>query len=148
MSCRGLGQYVSFFECAYPQVLPDAMAPYLTLNSGGVNAALASEVPQQMSYTGMGCVGCGNPGLGCGCAGGCAGGCGVSGLTMDGTGLFGTGLFTGGLDFTTWGAWEYGVAALGAYMLYSMVFTTKVQARAVSGRIRSRGKKIRRGFTD
>ena len=136
MSCRGMGQYVEFFECAYPQVLPDAMAPYLTLNSGGVNAALASEVPQQMSYTGMGCVGCGNPGLGCGCGGGCAGGCGLAALTMDGTGLFGTGLFANPFDFSTWGTGEYIALALGLYTMYALTSTTKAEYRRASRGVR------------
>lgn len=63
-------------------------------------------------------------GLGrCGC--GCGGRCGVGTFTMDGTGLFGTGLFAGGMDFSTWGPGEYAVSAIGAYILYSVLFTTR-----------------------
>ena len=109
VALAGMGQYVEFFECAYPQVLPDAMAPYLTLSSGGVNAALASEVPQQMSYhPGLGCVGCGKQGLGCGCGGGCAGGCGM-------------GLFDSGLDFSQWGWMEWATVAFGVYVVGSVL---------------------------
>ena len=88
-----------------------------------------------------------NRGLGCACGGSCCGG--MGGLTFDGTGLLGTGLFSG--DASEWGASEYGVLALGAYMLYSMVFTTKAAARKVAtipGRVKARGKKIKRGFFD
>lgn len=49
----------------------------------------------------------------------------MAGLTFDGTGLLGTGLFSGGLDFSTWGPGEIGVAAVGAWMLYSTLFTTR-----------------------
>lgn len=49
---------------------------------------------------------------------------GISGLTMDGSGLFGTGIFSN--DLTTWSGWEYGLIAVGAYMLYSSFRQTKV----------------------
>jgi hypothetical protein len=37
----------------------------------------------------------------------------------------GLGLFDSGMDFTTWGLPEWGIVALGGYMLFSTVFTTK-----------------------
>ena len=65
----------------------------------------------------------------------------MSGLTMDGTGLLGTGLFTGGMDLSTWGAGEVAVLALGAFALYSMMSTTRrgaQRAGATARRIRKR----------
>jgi hypothetical protein len=142
---------VPYTSCAYPQVLPDSMAPYLTVNSSGVNQ------PTATGLSGLGC-GCGCAGIDdedsienrltdCGYAGGK--GCGVSGLTFDGTGLLGSGLFAG--DVSTWGAAEYAALAFGAYMLYSIVFTTKAglrRAQTIPGRVKTRAKKIKRGFVD
>lgn len=61
-------------------------------------------------HWGMGGLGCPQPDL--------------SGLTMDGTGLFGTGLFSS--DLTSWGMPELLLGALGVYMLYSTKRQTKV----------------------
>lgn len=71
-------------------------------------------------------------GLGCGC--GCTSGppaYGLSGLSMDGTGLMGTGLFAGGTDLSTWGAGEYVTVGIGAYALYSLFSTGKRHAGTV-----------------
>lgn len=90
------------------------------------NAIPADQIPQPID---------------CGCNG-------MAGLTMDGTGLWGSGLFSGGFD--TWGAGEFGVLALGAFALYSIVFTSRRAGEAVrhrAGKISSRAKKIKRGFT-
>ena len=106
---------VPFSGCSYPEVLPDAMVPYV------MNVQGATTTPTGMS------------GL-CGC--GCAGGCGMSGLTMDGTGLFGTGIFAGGMDVSTWGAAEFGIAAIGAFMLYSTLRTSRHATEAVRKRVR------------
>lgn len=57
-------------------------------------------VPTATNPSGLGCSGCG----------GTCGQYGMSGLTMDGSGLFGSGIFGTGVnltDFTTWGVPEY-----------------------------------------
>jgi hypothetical protein len=82
-------------------------------------------------------------GLGCGdgpCTCGCSAGSpawGMAGLTFDGTGLFGSGLFSGGLDFSTWGPGEFGVAALGAWMIYSTFFTTRAAVGQARRKVRA-----------
>lgn len=60
-------------------------------------------------------------GLGCGCAG-------LSGCPCSNSGL---GLFESGLDPSGWGLPEFGIVALGGYMLLSTFFTTKRAARRV-----------------
>jgi len=122
----GLGDYINWFPCPYDQIVDPG-----------------SALPAVVSAAGLSGLGCGCVGMGCGCAG-------LQGLTMDGTGLFGTGIFSGGMDFSTWGAWEFGVAALGAYVLYSMLFTARHGAQAVGSagrRVKGRAKAIKRGFT-
>ena len=67
-------------------------------------------------------------GMGCGCpAAGCR--CGM-GAWMDGSGLFGTGLFSGGLDYSTWGIGEWAAVLFGGYFLVSLFHTTKTATRA------------------
>ena len=67
-----------------------------------------------------------------GCAGlGCAG---MGGLTMDGSGIFGTGIFGAGVtltDFSTWGPGEIGAVAVAAFVLFSVVNTTRHGAQNV-----------------
>ena len=136
---------VAYIGCQYPQVLPMSIddANALITNSGGMGDYVSPFpfiVPQYLTPGN-------NQGLGCACGGSCCGG--LGGLTFDGTGLLGTGLFSGGTDLSTWGAGEYGVLATAAYMLYSTVFTTRAAARKVAsvhGRVKKRGKKIKRGF--
>lgn len=77
---------------------------------------------------------------GCGC--GCSGDCGVSGLTMDGTGLFGSGLFSEGFDVSTWGMGEYMLLGLAAYTLYALTSTTKAEF----GRVRRGARKVKARF--
>lgn len=82
---------------------------------------------------------------GLGCAE-CGGTCGMNGLSFDGSGLFGTGIFGTGVsltDFSTWSAFEIGTLAIGAWVLYSVAFTTRHTARRAS----ARAGKIRKGFT-
>ena len=86
-----------------------------------------------VTTAGLGCADCGNT-------------CGMSGLTFDGSGLFGSGIFGNGVslnDFSTWGAGEIAALAIGAWVLYSVAFTTRHTAR----RARTRATKIKRGFT-
>lgn len=91
-------------------------------------------------------VGLWAPGMGgLGCPD-CGGTCGMNGLSMDGSGLFGTGIFGTGVDYmspSTWGSWEWGTVALGAYVVLSVMDTT----RNVGRRAHVRAKKIHRGFT-
>jgi hypothetical protein len=61
---------------------------------------------------------------GLGCAGLCCGG---------GCGL---GLFDSGLDYTQWGIPEYATILGGAYLLFSVFFTTKRGTQAVRKTIR------------
>lgn len=61
-------------------------------------------------------AGCSEKGLGCGCSGKCGKGCGL--------GLFDS------MDFTTWGVPEWGLIAVGGYLVLSMAGDTK---RAVVG---------------
>jgi len=68
-------------------------------------------------------AGCSERGLGCGCAGKCSKGCGL-------------GFFDGGLDPSTFGPLEWGAVAVGGYVLFSTVFTTRRAARAVGERVR------------
>lgn len=131
--------YVDYFACPYDQVLPGSVSQ--VVNSSGLSDYVSPfpfTTPQQLAAGGRG--------LGCGCGGGC--GCGMSGLTFDGTGLWGSGLFSG--DTSSWGVGEFGFLALGAFVLYSVVSTSQRTSEAVRGhvgRVRSRAKKIKRGFT-
>ena len=111
MSCNvvnsgGLGQYIYGFPCPYDSVMDPGPALAPLLQATGLS----------------GCNG------GCGCGGGC----GMGALTMDGTGLFGSGLFSSAFDISTWGIGEYMALAFGAYMLYSVVGTTKAEVRRAS----------------
>jgi hypothetical protein len=74
-------------------------------------------------------------GMGCGCAG-------LKGCPCDKSG--GLGLFDSGLDFTGWGLPEFGVVGLGAYMLLSVLSTTKRAARRVSSTVSGAYKGARR----
>lgn len=81
-------------------------------------------------------------GLGsCGC--GCAGNCDGMGTLGDGTGFLssglfngqgvgGSGLFEGGFNVSTFGPAEWAALALGAYVVWSVVFTTKKGMRYAS----------------
>ena len=118
---RGMGQLVTTSFGQYPQFLPQTfgMGDYIVAKPGffpqfitpsGMGDYLSAKTgvyPQFLN--GMGCCGCD----------------GMNGLTMDGTGLFGTGLFAGGTDLSTWGAGEWGVVVISAYMLFSTFSTTK-----------------------
>jgi hypothetical protein len=125
MSCRGMGTLVDTTFGQYPQFLPTfpsgGMGDYLVAKPGAypqfLQPGLGSLLPasSQLPVEFLGAKGMNG---GCGC-------CGVSGLTMDGTGLFGTGLFAGGTDVSTWGYGEWGVLAVGFYMLFSTFSTTK-----------------------
>ncbi len=105
---------------------------------GGCGTELGPPLANPMggvSDVGLGCVECG---------GGC--GCGMSGLTFDGSGLFGSGIFGNGVsltDFSTWSVFEIATLAVGAWVLYSVAFTTRHTAR----RARTRAGKIKKGFT-
>lgn len=129
--------YVEFFACPYDQVLP--MSSAQASGMGDYLSPFRFTTPQYLSAGGRG-LGC--AGYDCGC------GCGMNGFTMDGSGLLGTGLFAG--DPSSWGAGEYAVLAAGAFVLYSVVFTSRKASEAVrrhAGRVSSRAKKIKRGFT-
>jgi len=76
-------------------------------------------------------------GCGCGCSAtpscGCSGGMGTlgdgtgllgSGL-FNGSGVAGSGLFEGGFDLSTWGPAEWAVIALGGYVVFSTIWTTR-----------------------
>ena len=52
---------------------------------------------------------------------GCAGGCGCEGNC----GMTGLGLFDSGMDFTTWGAPEWVIVAIGGYAVLSLIGDTK-----------------------
>lgn len=80
---------------------------------------------------------------GCKCGGSCAG-CGshagLSGLTMDGSGLFGTGIFGTGVtitDISTWTWAEFAAAGIGLWFAGSLFSSFSRQAsgvrRSVSG---------------
>lgn len=77
-------------------------------------------------------------GLGCAsCGGGCDTGCQARGF----------GLFESGVDFTQWSWPEWGLVALGGYMLMSTVFTTRravSKARELPGRARGAVKRGRK----
>jgi hypothetical protein len=78
----------------------------------------ASQIGPPVSMT-TGLSGCGK-GMGCGCAGmGCAG----------------LGLFDSGMDFTTWGAPEWGIVITGIYTLFSIFGDTKRGAQRVKGTV-------------
>lgn len=65
----------------------------------------AADCRQMGRYKGMGCA--------------CSRGCGL-------------GLFDSGMDLSTWGWPEWGIVALGGYMLFSTVFTTGRAARRIA----------------
>jgi hypothetical protein len=130
--------YIDYFACPYDQVLP--MSNAQAQGMGDYLSPFAFTTPQYLSAGGRG-LGCAD----CGCSG-CNGGMGA--LTFDGTGLWGSGLFSG--DMSTWGAGEYGVLALGAFVLYSVVFTSRRTGEAVRSkvsRVSARARKIRKGFS-
>jgi hypothetical protein len=98
-----------------------------TVAGGGITTSASSGL------SGLGCPGCG---------GSCQG---LQGLTMDGSGLFGTGIFGTGVtltDLSTWTWAEYGTLALGAYVLLSLVHTTRAGAR----RVRRKAHGVRKGL--
>lgn len=142
---------VPYTQCQYPQVVPFSDAQFQAIvNSAGANGAGMGDYLEQFGWPIPQYLTPGNNrGLGCACGGSCCEG--LGGLTFDGTGLLGSGLFSGGMDLSTWGAAEYTLLAGVAYMLYATVFTTKAAARKVAtipGRVKKRGKKIKRGFFD
>lgn len=73
---------------------------------------------------------------GMGCCNRCNDKMGMSGLTMDGTGLLGTGLFQTPFDFSTWGIGEYAAAGLALWVLYSVFATSRDTYQATRKRIR------------
>lgn len=62
----------------------------------------------------------------CGCGGKCGG----------------LGLFDSGTDFTGWGLPEWGLVALGGYMIFSTLFTTRRAAARVGEGVRRTRKRI------
>lgn len=74
----------------------------------------------------------GYSGLGCGC--GCGGGCAQRGL----------GLFDSGFDWTQWGWSEWLTVGIGAYVLWSVFFTTRTGYRQGKERVRHARKRIAR----
>lgn len=89
---------------------------------------------------GLGCASC----WGLGCLPACAKGMPVGTRCSCGTGL---GLFDSGMDYTQWGIGEYAAILGGAYLLFSVFFTTKqgvAAARALPGkRRRSKAARLR-----
>ena len=73
-----------------------------------------------------------NTGLGCACKGGGMG-CACN---------KGMGLFDSGTDFTGWGLPEWGLVALGGYMIFSTLFTTRRAAARVGEGVRRTRKRI------
>jgi len=65
-----------------------------------------------------------NNGMGCSCKG------------MAGCPCGGLGLFDSGMDPSGWGLPEFGIVALGAFMLFSTFSTTKRAARRVRGAVK------------
>ncbi len=75
---------------------------------------------------------CSEKGLGCACGGTCVRGCGL-------------GIFDGGLDTSTWGFPEWGIAVgLGGYVLTSLFFTGRRVGRSVREGVSSRVRAGRR----
>ena len=136
---------VPYNGCAYPEVLPEDMEQYFTQAQ-----LLAAQQLKARQAVGLGCADCGcKNGMGDYLQGfqfpipqhlepGNPRGLGT--FTMDGTGLLGTGLFSGGLDFSTWGAGEYITILGGIWVLYS-VFHTTGQAASYAAGTRSRYRK-------
>lgn len=129
--------YVSFFDCPYQEVLPASMTDYLTLSQQAAAQA-------QKQSVGLGCLG--NSGCGCGCSGmgdyvspfpfpvpqhlsaGNSRGLGDLALTAP------DGYFSSGADVTQWGIAEWATAVVGAYMVFSTVFTTRRATRSFGER--------------
>lgn len=124
VNSAGLGQYIAGFPCPYDSVMDPGAALGPLRQAMGMGAYLDADYtpyPQFLQAKGLGSCGCG-----------CGGGCGMGALTMDGTGLFGSGLFSSPFDISTWSIGEYMALAMGAYMLYALVGTTKAEARRAS----------------
>ena len=71
-----------------------------------------------------------------------------SGL-FNGSGLVGSGLFEGGWDLSTWGGAEWAAVAIGAYVLWATLWTTKQgisYGASVPGRVGRAAKATRRAF--
>lgn len=82
-----------------------------------------------------------NNGLGCGGLG-CDG---MGALSMDGSGVFGTGVFGTGVtltDFSTWSPYEIGAVAVAAFVLFSVLSTTKRGAERVGKTYRTVRRKV------
>lgn len=79
-----------------------------------------------------------------GLAGACCSACAAHGGSC---GKKGVGLFDDPLNFDSWGMAEYAVAAVGAYALISMLFTTQKAAQSVAegGRRVRRASRVLRG---
>lgn len=96
--------------------------------AGGCGTDLApSPIAEPGGLSGLGCPDCG-------------GTCGMSGLTMDGSGLLGTGIFGTGVtisDPSTWGVGEWGALMVGAFALLSMFDTSRRAVRATSRKSRA-----------
>lgn len=84
------------------------------------------------------------PGGGLAGMGACCSACEKSGGSCGGKGV---GLFDDPLNLDSWGAAEYAVAAVGAYALWSVFFTTRAAARSVAegGRRVRRASRVLRG---
>jgi len=82
-------------------------------------------------------------GLGCGCAGcGCAG---MGSLPLNSCGTtIDAGIFCSGTDFSQWGLEEWSIVIVGAYMLFSTLWTTKQAVSAGRRKIGAAGKALKR----
>jgi len=128
----------------YPNV--PAHGRYGGSEEGPENPGMGQYIPTS-SYALSPAGQAGIRGLGdCGC--GCNS-CGGVGDLFDGTGLLGSGLFTGGFDPSTWGAGEWAVVVVGAYVAWSVFFTTKAgigYASTVPARTRKAARSAKSAF--
>ncbi len=108
---------------------------YVNFDPCSVTAPYIAAIAGMSGYKGVGCVECGGT---CG---------GMSGLTMDGTGLFGTGIFGDSVtltDLSTWTWAEVGTIAAAAFVLYSVTSTTRRGVRGVRRVTRRKTRRIKR----
>jgi hypothetical protein len=133
----GMGQYIAYQGCGIQSVLPETMEQVAQMA-----AQLQAQQLAARQAVGLGCMGIPCPGLGDYLQGfsfavpqSLAPGNtrGLGSFTMDGTGLLGTGLFSGGLDLSTWGAGEWITILAGVWVLYSVFHTTAGAARYAAG---------------
>jgi len=131
VSSSGLGEYLAGFPCPYDSLIDPGPALPALVQAAGIQG-LGEYLPAALAFYPQNLQA---KGLGCGCAGTDCG-CGMGGLTMDGTGLLGTGLFSGGMDLSTWGVGEYVVAAFAVYAVFSLVSDVKSGATKVRKRLK------------